>query len=864
MSSLIAASKLTIPKPVHAVVPRPALLARLDEPTYRVGLVCAPAGFGKTAVLATWACDRPDRPAWLSCDVTDREPTRFWRGLLAALSEAWPGVGDDAAIELERTGSDSYELAISLTNDLGELAGPVAIVIDDFHLARPSVDVMAELVSIMPANVRLLIGSRVDLPFSLARHRVGGSLLEIRTDELRFAVEESAALLEANNVVAQPGELQRLQDLTEGWPAAIQLAALSLQRTTDRSGFLDAFASTDRGVTDFLVNEVLDRQPSDWVEFMYETSVLDQFDVGLCEDVTGREDAGVVLHELVAANLFVVPLDAAGEWFRYHHLFGAFLRARLKSRGREHLRAAHERADRALLSRGDVVGALRQASVRGDLETAATVVRKTMGQWMSPADVDMSAAAARYWLHEHGSERVGSDPEQVLEFVLAMIVSSGPDDAVQWFAKIEQAHADPSVELSAYLQAIWAEHHLHHGEPEEGLRRAHLAMAAVHGRPPDRLLYPLIHPMSVRARLDCGDVAGARAALDTVLGHPLGHAILDEVRFPGMRAWVAFLDGELVRAEQSARSALQRANDLDLPPHDPGRVFAGLALAGVLAERTDDRSAAELLDEVRDGVDFGRRPPFQCLVALQQAAFAVAIGDEEAAESHLTRARLLFAAPSPLLQMTFAIEAARQAVHFRLPTAAAAVDALDGSPAATMLRIKLALQNDDPDAAATLLERLPAPATVREQVEHGTLRALISLPRDLDSANRHLTSVLSLGERECFMRTITNHGPMVAKLLTSFSPDRASQRYVEQLIDVNGASTSPVRRVVPTALVEPLSARELTVLRYLGSRLTYREIAAALFVSLNTMKSHVRSVYRKLDVASRREAVEMGRQLRLI
>jgi len=421
----IAASKLTIPQPLQTVVMRPELVARLDGSTHRVALVCAAAGFGKTTVLATWATGRQAPLAWLSCDVTDRQPTRFWGGLLAAVSTAWPGAGDDAAIELARSGADSYELAISLGNDLGEIDGPVVIVIDDFHLAQPTPQVVAQFVSMMPPNVTVVVGSRVDLPFSLARHRVAGTLLEIRTGDLRFTLGETSALLAANHVTTTPVELHQLQDLTEGWPAGIQLAALAFQRSGDRTGFLDSFAATDRGVTDFLVNEVLDRQPTDRVEFMFQTSVLDQFDAGLCEAVTGRRDAGALLHELAAASLFVIPLDAEGQWYRYHHLFGAFLRARLKARGRDDLVEAQQRAVRALEDRGDFVGALRLASGSGDLETAATIVRNTLRRSMNVSDVAMSAPAVRYWLYEHGDDQITTDPELVLEFVLAMVVTSG-------------------------------------------------------------------------------------------------------------------------------------------------------------------------------------------------------------------------------------------------------------------------------------------------------------------------------------------------------------------------------------------------------------------------------------------------------
>ena len=563
------------------VVPRPELVGRLDEATYRVGLVSAPAGFGKTGLLAMWADGRRDGIAWLSCDAADAEPTRFWTGLLTALAAKWPGVGDDAVLALERLGSDGLDMVISLANDLGELDAPIAIVIDDFHLAKPAPAAMAELVAAMPANVRLVIGTRVDPPFSLSRLRVSRSLLEIRSEDLRFSAAETEALLAHNDVSVTTSELDRLQDLTEGWPAGVQLAALSLQRVVDRGRFLDVFASTDRAVTDFLVNEVLDSQPPDRVEFLYLTSVLDRFDVALCEHVTGRDDAGRVLDQLLLANLFVVPLDDVGQWYRYHHLFGAFLRARLRAQGPGKFGEAHDRAGRALEARGDIVGALHLAIDNDDLERAALIVRRTIGRFMNLADAEMTAVAARYWLHARGAELAATDPETVLEFILALVVSSGPDDAARWLQLVDGAHPEAPPELTALMHGVWAEHHLHRGQADEGRRHAALSLDAVEGVPPDRGLFPMLHTMGVRAHLDSGNVEGARTALDTSMQRSVGHPALDDVRLPGLRAWVAFLDGDLTAAERWAHSARRRADELDLAPHEPGRIFAGIAIAGV-------------------------------------------------------------------------------------------------------------------------------------------------------------------------------------------------------------------------------------------------------------------------------------------
>ena len=372
-----AATKLTIPMSVRPTVARPHLHDRLDGGDYQVGVVSAPAGFGKTSLLSTWARANEESTAWLSCNPADAEPARFWGGLLSAVGARWPGVGDDAAVLLQRN-SSSEDLAVALANDMGEADVPIAIVIDDFHRAPRTPAVFGSLISMLPSNVRVVLGTRVDPPLPLGRLRVAGSLLELHSDDLCFSPAETAAALELNGVATDPTQVSRLHDLTEGWPAGVQLATLAMRQATNHGLFLDAFASTDRAVAEFLVDEVLNSLDNDLVDFLYTTSVLEEFDATLCEDVTGNADAAQLLDRLVAHNLFVVRLDVGNGWYRYHHLFGAFLRARLRSLGGSRWREAHERAATALEARGNAVAALQQATAGGNAEQSAAIVRRTL------------------------------------------------------------------------------------------------------------------------------------------------------------------------------------------------------------------------------------------------------------------------------------------------------------------------------------------------------------------------------------------------------------------------------------------------------------------------------------------------------
>ena len=531
----VASTKLTIPRSARVIVPRASLVARLEEPFWRLGVVSAPAGFGKTTLISAWALERVDRPAWFSCDPIDAEPVRFWRGLIASLAARWPGVGDDAIVALGRSGTEEHDVVISLANDLADVGPQSLIVIDDLHFAKPTPSVLAAFLDALPPQMRLLIGSRLRPPFSLARRRVAGDLLELRGEDLRFSVEEIAELLTHFEIDLASSELVRLGELTEGWPAAIQLAAMSLQRAPHRGRFLDALASTEGPISDYLVSEVLAALPDDWVEFLLLTSVFDEFDTALCEGLTGRADAASILKNLLAADLFVVPLDETGDWYRYHHLLSAFLRARLRAQSLERLHHVNTAAAALLEERGLVVPAVRHALANNDGELAVAIARRSLNHAMYPVDVEMTAAAARVWLHEHGRDTVAADPMTVLEVIVALASTTESDDVARWLRLVAETHPQPAADVTGLLHAIWADHHLGRGQIGEAMRCIDLALGVYDGEPPNRGLLPLLHGVYVRAHIAAGDVDEARATLDRIADHPIGQPALDDVRHPAQR-----------------------------------------------------------------------------------------------------------------------------------------------------------------------------------------------------------------------------------------------------------------------------------------------------------------------------------------
>ena len=489
------------------MVPRPELVARLDG-DFRVALVSAPAGYGKTATLAAWACSVGEPLAWLSCDPSDVEPTRFMTCLLTTLSKSWPGVADDAFVLLERDGASSYDAAVAVANALAAVEGPGVVVVDDLHLAAPDPGVLTAFIGALPDRFRFVTGTRSDPPLSLARWRLRGDLLELRSDDLRFGDTEVADFFGLHEMSLAAPELMRLHELTEGWPAGVQLAAIALRRGAGREDFLDAFARTDRSVGDFLLSEVLANLPPDVVDFLVTTSVFDAFDAELCAAVTGLEESAVVLEHLLADNLFVVPLDDRAHWFRYHHLFGSFLRARLASLGTTKLRAAHDRAGRALEARDDIAGALQHAMALDDAERAVQVLRSAITRSMSVSEgAGVAVHAIRLWLHQYGTEAVRTDPMGVLELVIGLITLGAHEDAPAWLDRVRGAHPDADGPLLALLEGAWGEYRQHRGEPLAAIRHETSAMDAVDGLPPSEGLLPLLHTVIARAYIQAGDLA---------------------------------------------------------------------------------------------------------------------------------------------------------------------------------------------------------------------------------------------------------------------------------------------------------------------------------------------------------------------
>ena len=439
-------TKLYVPRPRRGLVLRPRLSERLDRGTAsKLMLVSAPAGFGKTTLLTEWLAAGPAAPAderlaaWLSLDRGDNDPASFWAYVIAALRTVASGIGENALALLRAPQPPPVEAVLTaLLNDLGAIAGDIVLVLDDYHVIdAPAVqDGMAFLLDHLPPGLHVAIASRADPALPLARLRARGELAEIRAAELRFTPDEAAAYLNGLmglQLTAQ--DVTVLEARTEGWIAALQLAALSMQGREDVAGFMHGFAGDDRYVVDYLAEEVLQRQPDRVQAFLLQTSVLGRLSGPLCDAVTGQGGGKAMLEALDRANLFLVPLDDRRRWYRYHHLFADVLQARLLDEQPGQVPELHRRASAWYEQNGERSLAISHALAAGDFGRAADLVELAIPA-IRPTRQE---AMVRRWLEELPDEVIRVRPVLSVTFAGALLntdevegVEERLQDAERW------------------------------------------------------------------------------------------------------------------------------------------------------------------------------------------------------------------------------------------------------------------------------------------------------------------------------------------------------------------------------------------------------------------------------------------------
>jgi ATP/maltotriose-dependent transcriptional regulator MalT len=601
----------------------------------------------------------------------------------------------------------------------------------------------------------------------------------------------------------------------------------------------------------------------DFRDFITEISVLDQFDGVLCKAVSSHSDAVELFDELLASDLFLTQVDGIRQQYRFHHLFRGFLRARLRSCGEVRLLGTCERAAAALEERGDRNAALEVAMIGGDAQRAAAIVARAVETSFDMSSEGNSHLAIRAWLRRHGDGGAQSDPETTLQ-LLAVLAMSGGQDVTSWLTEVERALPAADAYMRSLLYAVWAASDLTQGSTDHALTHNEVALQWAHKTSRRHPILEALPVQMANISLLEGNLVAASHAIESPSVAAL-NPVVGDILLSGLRAWLAFLKGELVLALREADFVDQRAHELNAPPHAMGRTLADMVHAGLALERGELAAAEGRLATAERAARRSGPRPLECYVAWWQARLAMARGDADAASVCLTEAAHLFPAPSTAVLANLALERIRLIAAFAHGGLEEIPDTeLPDRLESRLLRAQIAIARDDLELAARLLWPLSTEATLRERVEWGVLRALVESRKDVESALVVLRDALVLAHAEGFARTILEQGVGVAPLLRTLPPDATIDGYVDELLTLADASIAPLRRTSAVGLVAQLSPREMVVLRYLASRLPVCDIAAALLVSNHTVKSQVKSIYRKFGVQSRAEAVGEGKALGLI
>ena len=903
-------TKLYVPRSRRGLVPRPRLSERLDRGTAsKLTLVSAPAGFGKTTLLTEWLAAGPAAPAgerlaaWLSLDRADNDPASFWAYVIAALRTVASGVGESALALLQAPRPPPIETVLTvLLNDLGATAGDIVLVLDDYHVidARDVQDGMAFLLDHLPPRLHVVIASRADPALPLARWRARGELAEIRAAELRFTPDEAAAYLnEMMGLQLTARDVAALEGRTEGWIAALQLAALSMQGRDDVAGFIAGFAGDDRYVVDYLAEEVLQRQPDRVQAFLLQTSILGRLSGPLCDAVTGQGGGKAMLEALDRGNLFLVPLDDRRRWYRYHHLFADVLQARLLDEQPGQVPGLHRRASAWYEQNGEPSVAISHALAAEDFGRAADLVElaiPVMSQTRQEATV-------RSWLEMIPDEVIRVRP--VLSVAYAWVLLSVGEfegvegrlrDAERWLdattgtgagspaspAEMVVANEEEYRRLPGTIELYRAAQALARGEPPGAIRHARRALDLAPEE--DHRSRASASGLMGLAFWGSGDLeAGHLAYAECAAGLRRAGHIADIFGCAIAMADIRLAQGRLGEAMRTYEQALQRAAE------QGGPVLRGTAdmhvgMSEVYRER-DDLAAAtqQLLRSQELGEHIGLpQHPYRWRVAM--ARLREAEGDLGGALDLLNEAERLYTGdffpnvrPVPALRARVWIAQGElgEALSWARERGLSVDDDLSylrEFEHITLARVLLArYQGERAEAsvheAARLLERLLLAAEeggrtgrvleilVLQALAHQTLG-------DIPAALACLERAVTLAEPEGYVRVFIDEGPPMASLLRAAAKQGIARDYVRRLLAAGTATedTSPIKQ----ALIDPLSERELDVLRLLGTELDGPAIARELMVSLNTMRTHTKNIYAKLAVTSRRAAVRRAEELDLL
>jgi LuxR family maltose regulon positive regulatory protein len=879
---VLLTTKLHPPRRRRTLIDRPRLRnlgTRAARPA--LTLVSAPAGFGKTTLVADWVAGE-HTTAWLSLDPRDDDPERFWTYVLAALASAAADLSPDTAALLQGGRAPLETVVATLINDLETASQDIVLVLDDYHVINdPAIhDSVAFLLEHLPPQISLVIATRADPPLPLASLRADGDLLEVRVADLRFTADEAAEYLNGPmDLTLTTADVGVLEARTEGWIAALQLAALSMQGRSDPGSFISEFAGDDRFILDYLADEVLDRQTTRVREFLLDTSLLSRLTGPLCAAVTGQEDAKATLEELDRANLFLIPLDDRRVWYRYHHLFGDVVRARLLDGHADRVTALHRRASDWYAQNGEPREAIVHALAGDDPERAAELI-----ELAAPAmQRARQESQLRSWLESLPAHLYRDRPVLAMALVGARMATGDADDldplleiVDSWLGRADTPIVFDEVAYSR-LPAMAAVHRaglaLLAGDTNETIEHARRVLELV--GPDDHLQRGAAAALLGLASWSRGDLeAGRKGYIEAIACFETGDYLSDVMGCSLALADIQVAQGRLREAQRTFESALRHAAER---PGLRGEADMHVGLS-LLAIEHDDLDAAE--HHLRASAELGQhmglpQHPYRWRVAA--ARLHEAQGDLDKTLALLTEAEARYNTDySPRVRPVTALKAR---IEVKLGDLDAGVRWADAHGLSahdelsyvrefehvTLARVLLARGAPEAVEQATgLLRRLFTAAD--EGHRNGSIIEILVLlavaqqaAGDHTRATASLAQALARAEPEGYVRSFLDADATVMDLLRRLAG--TGDAHAAEIL--GSGRSSPTRRRHRASDPDDLSDRELDVLRLLRSDLSGPEVARELYVSLNTLRTHTKHIYTKLGATNRREAVTRAAQLGL-
>ena len=918
MSIPILTTKLYLPQPRSNLVPRPHLVGQLNDGLARgckLTLISAPAGFGKSTLVSEWIAGCGCPVAWLSLDDGDNDLTRFLVYFIAALQTITPTIGEGILGPTQSPQPPTTEAILStLINEITTIPDNFVFVLDDYHTIdfKPVDKALTFLIEHLPPQMRLVITTREDPDLPLARLRARDQLTELRAADLQFTQTEAAEFL--NQVMGlnlSIEDVAALETRTEGWIAGLQLAALSMQGRSDTTSFIHAFTGSHRFVLDYLVEEVLQRQPEQIRIFLLQTSILDRFCAPLCNAVTERKDGKEILDVLERSNLFLIPLDDQRQWYRYHHLFSEVLQTHLKESQSDPISALHHRASIWFEQNDLPADAIRHALNAEDFARAASLAELAWPDWRWAAQ---SIIMWLDWVNALPKELVRARPVLSIAYAQALLNAGKVEaaegrllDVERWLETISDQPRDQATGM-----VVVDEEQFQSLPVSLATTRAYHAQAiddwtstVMYTRRALDLLPEEDHFMRGTATMLLGLAYWANGDLEAAdrtfskglaLRQKAGH-ILDTIDAAFVLAAMKTVLGHLHDAVRTCEYALQLATEHGEPmPQGTEDVYT--EISKLHREQGDLNAAAQDLAISKNLGEKVMLPDWQHRWCIAQARLKETLGDLDEALDLLDEAERFFVrTPLPNLQPISAMKVRIWVVQGKLAKAQEWAHEKGLSPDdnlsylrefehITLARVLIARYKSDRvddfiREAVELLERL-----IKAAEEGGRLSSVIEIlilqalaneaQGNLPPAFVSLEHALTLAEPEGYIRIFVDEGEAMRSMIEKLSRNRDHplSGYVDKLLAAfaqpmpspqstisNGKTKIRNQR---SALVEPLTESEIEVLRLLRSELNGPEIARERMVSLTTIRTHTQHIYAKLGVNNRRAAVHRAEELGLL